>query len=162
MARQRLMTQWALPFLALAARGQRWDGGINVAEAEFMKVVHFMKEEVDVVKEEAGRPHVEHGLCEAPRDPTQSIEVKATAGDTHLGGEDFDNRVVDFFCVDSYVEEGEEEEDGEAAVERCGIVDVGGYGVVRSMVTVEVEEKDAVAMPPWLKDNWRGCEKTVM
>ena len=24
------------------------------------------------------------------------FEVKATAGDTHLGGEDFDNRVVDF------------------------------------------------------------------
>merc|ERR1719421_1869303 len=26
------------------------------------------------------------------------FEVKATAGDTHLGGEDFDNRMVDFFC----------------------------------------------------------------
>ena len=26
------------------------------------------------------------------------FEVKATAGDTHLGGEDFDNRVVDF-CI---------------------------------------------------------------
>jgi L1 cell adhesion molecule like protein len=26
------------------------------------------------------------------------FEVKATAGDTHLGGEDFDNRMVDF-CV---------------------------------------------------------------
>ena len=25
------------------------------------------------------------------------FEVKATAGDTHLGGEDFDNRMVDFF-----------------------------------------------------------------
>tara|TARA_Y100000741_G_scaffold62485_2_gene44309 strand:+ start:40465 stop:42414 length:1950 start_codon:yes stop_codon:yes gene_type:complete len=25
------------------------------------------------------------------------FEVKATAGDTHLGGEDFDNRIVDFF-----------------------------------------------------------------
>ncbi len=25
------------------------------------------------------------------------FEVKATAGDTHLGGEDFDNRLVDFF-----------------------------------------------------------------
>merc|ERR1712036_124870 len=24
------------------------------------------------------------------------FEVKATAGDTHLGGEDFDNRIVDF------------------------------------------------------------------
>jgi len=28
------------------------------------------------------------------------FEVKATAGDTHLGGEDFDNRVVDFCCQD--------------------------------------------------------------
>ena len=28
------------------------------------------------------------------------FEVKATAGDTHLGGEDFDNRMVDFFCVE--------------------------------------------------------------
>ena len=25
------------------------------------------------------------------------FEVKATAGDTHLGGEDFDNRLVNFF-----------------------------------------------------------------
>jgi L1 cell adhesion molecule like protein len=28
------------------------------------------------------------------------FEVKATAGDTHLGGEDFDNRIVDFFMQD--------------------------------------------------------------
>lgn len=28
------------------------------------------------------------------------FEVKATAGDTHLGGEDFDNRMVDFFMQD--------------------------------------------------------------
>ena len=26
------------------------------------------------------------------------FEVKATAGDTHLGGEDFDNRLVDYCC----------------------------------------------------------------
>merc|ERR1719421_2612950 len=29
------------------------------------------------------------------------FEVKATAGDTHLGGEDFDNRLVDFCMQDS-------------------------------------------------------------
>lgn len=28
------------------------------------------------------------------------FEVKATAGDTHLGGEDFDNRLVDHFCAE--------------------------------------------------------------
>src|SRR5438874_10915342 len=28
------------------------------------------------------------------------FEVKATAGDTHLGGEDFDNRLVDHFIVE--------------------------------------------------------------
>jgi L1 cell adhesion molecule like protein len=28
------------------------------------------------------------------------FEVKATAGDTHLGGEDFDNRLVDHFVLD--------------------------------------------------------------
>merc|ERR1711998_21274 len=28
------------------------------------------------------------------------FEVKATAGDTHLGGEDFDNRIVDFYIQD--------------------------------------------------------------
>jgi L1 cell adhesion molecule like protein len=28
------------------------------------------------------------------------FEVKATAGDTHLGGEDFDNKVVEFCCAD--------------------------------------------------------------
>ncbi len=29
------------------------------------------------------------------------FEVKATAGDTHLGGEDFDNRMVNF-CVQEF------------------------------------------------------------
>ena len=29
------------------------------------------------------------------------FEVKATAGDTHLGGEDFDNRMVDYFLCGS-------------------------------------------------------------
>lgn len=28
------------------------------------------------------------------------FEVKATAGDTHLGGEDFDNKLVDFCATD--------------------------------------------------------------
>jgi heat shock protein 1/8 len=28
------------------------------------------------------------------------FEVKATAGDTHLGGEDFDNKVVEFCAAD--------------------------------------------------------------
>merc|ERR1712078_929600 len=28
------------------------------------------------------------------------FEVKATAGDTHLGGEDFDQRLVQFFCTE--------------------------------------------------------------
>lgn len=28
------------------------------------------------------------------------FEVNATAGDTHLGGEDFDNRLVQFCCED--------------------------------------------------------------
>ncbi|KAI9994920.1 hypothetical protein PInf_011763 [Phytophthora infestans] len=28
------------------------------------------------------------------------FEVKATAGDTHLGGEDFDNRLVEFFVIE--------------------------------------------------------------
>ncbi|PRD36149.1 UNVERIFIED_CONTAM: Heat shock protein cognate 4 [Trichonephila clavipes] len=30
------------------------------------------------------------------------FEVKSTAGDTHLGGEDFDNRLVDFFVKEFY------------------------------------------------------------
>ena len=30
------------------------------------------------------------------------FEVKATAGDTHLGGEDFDNRLVNFFVQVSF------------------------------------------------------------
>ena len=29
--------------------------------------------------------------------PALPLQVKATAGDTHLGGEDFDNRLVSFF-----------------------------------------------------------------
>ena len=28
------------------------------------------------------------------------FEVKSTAGDTHLGGEDFDNRLVDHFAAE--------------------------------------------------------------
>ena len=28
------------------------------------------------------------------------FEVKATAGDTHLGGEDFDNRIVEYCCAE--------------------------------------------------------------
>ncbi len=28
------------------------------------------------------------------------FEVNATAGDTHFGGEDFDNRMVDYFVQD--------------------------------------------------------------
>jgi len=28
------------------------------------------------------------------------FEVKATSGDTHLGGEDFDNRMVNFFIAE--------------------------------------------------------------
>lgn len=28
------------------------------------------------------------------------FEVKATAGDTHLGGEDFDNKMVDYCCAE--------------------------------------------------------------
>lgn len=30
------------------------------------------------------------------------FEVKATAGDTHLGGEDFDNKVVEFCVAEFY------------------------------------------------------------
>ena len=29
-----------------------------------------------------------------------SLKLKETAGDTHLGGEDFDNRMVDYFLAD--------------------------------------------------------------
>jgi L1 cell adhesion molecule like protein len=28
------------------------------------------------------------------------FEVKATSGDTHLGGEDFDNRMVEYCCAE--------------------------------------------------------------
>lgn len=28
------------------------------------------------------------------------FEVKATAGDTHLGGEDFDNKLVEYCCAE--------------------------------------------------------------
>lgn len=28
------------------------------------------------------------------------FEVKATSGDTHLGGEDFDNRLVEYCCLE--------------------------------------------------------------
>ena len=34
------------------------------------------------------------------------FEVKATAGDTHLGGEDFDNKIVEFCAADFYKKKG--------------------------------------------------------
>jgi heat shock 70kDa protein 1/2/6/8 len=30
------------------------------------------------------------------------FEVKATSGDTHLGGEDFDNKIVEYCCEEFY------------------------------------------------------------
>ena len=48
------------------------------------------------------------------------FEVKATAGDTHLGGEDFDNRIVDF-CM----QEGGAIESEQSMAEQTGVLRVG-------------------------------------
>ena len=47
------------------------------------------------------------------------FEVQATAGDTHLGGEDFDNRIVDF-CLDDFKRKNPAEP-GKSALESQGI-----------------------------------------
>jgi hypothetical protein len=36
-------------------------------------------------------------LGQIPETPLYAMPDQATAGDTHLGGEDFDNRLVNFF-----------------------------------------------------------------
>merc|ERR1711943_156434 len=43
---------------------------------------------------------VKRPTASLPNRPYNPSEVKSTAGDTHLGGEDFDNRLVDFCCQD--------------------------------------------------------------
>jgi L1 cell adhesion molecule like protein len=46
------------------------------------------------------------------------FEVKATAGDTHLGGEDFDNRVVDWCMAEFYKKNKVSMQDNVKAVRR--------------------------------------------
>nr|AAI53475.1 Zgc:174006 protein [Danio rerio] len=47
------------------------------------------------------------------------FEVKATAGDTHLGGEDFDNRMVNHFVEDDNLKGKISEEDKKRVIEKC-------------------------------------------
>ncbi|KAL0490491.1 heat shock 70 kDa protein [Acrasis kona] len=46
------------------------------------------------------------------------FEVKATAGDTHLGGEDFDNRMVEHFCAEFKSKHGKDLHTNTRAVRR--------------------------------------------
>jgi heat shock protein 1/8 len=46
------------------------------------------------------------------------FEVKATAGDTHLGGEDFDNRLVDYFATEFKTKTGKDLRQNARAVRR--------------------------------------------
>ena len=46
------------------------------------------------------------------------LEVKATAGDTHLGGEDFDNRLVDYFTGEFKKKNGKDLTSSERALRR--------------------------------------------
>jgi heat shock protein 1/8 len=46
------------------------------------------------------------------------FEVKATAGDTHLGGEDFDNRMVDYFKTEFKTKYGKDISENQRAVRR--------------------------------------------
>eukprot|EP01006_Ploeotia_vitrea_P054495 TRINITY_DN67893_c9_g4_i8.p1 TRINITY_DN67893_c9_g4~~TRINITY_DN67893_c9_g4_i8.p1 ORF type:complete len:655 (+),score=112.03 TRINITY_DN67893_c9_g4_i8:50-2014(+) len=46
------------------------------------------------------------------------FEVKATAGDTHLGGEDFDNRLVDYFKQEFKTKYGKDISDNQRALRR--------------------------------------------
>src|SRR5699024_3770739 len=46
------------------------------------------------------------------------FEVKSTNGDTHLGGEDFDNRIVNFFIEEFNKEEGIDLKGDKAAMQR--------------------------------------------
>ncbi|GIX66797.1 heat shock 70 kDa protein cognate 4 [Caerostris darwini] len=49
------------------------------------------------------------------------FEVKATAGDTHLGGEDFDNRLVDYLVKEFKKKENKDVSDNERALRRLKI-----------------------------------------
>nr|ANQ44604.1 heat shock 70 kDa protein [Paratrypanosoma confusum] len=46
------------------------------------------------------------------------FEVKATAGDTHLGGEDFDSRLVDYFATEFKIRNGKDVRDNARAMRR--------------------------------------------
>jgi molecular chaperone DnaK len=46
------------------------------------------------------------------------FEVKSTNGDTHLGGADFDNKIVDFFMAEFKKESGIDVKDDKAAIQR--------------------------------------------
>ena len=46
------------------------------------------------------------------------FEVKATAGDTHLGGEDFDNRLVDYFATEFKTKTGKDLRGNQRALRR--------------------------------------------
>lgn len=46
------------------------------------------------------------------------FEVKATAGDTHLGGEDFDNKLVEFCCADFLKKKGVDMRNNKRAMRR--------------------------------------------
>jgi len=46
------------------------------------------------------------------------FEVKATAGDTHLGGEDFDNRMVDYFKTEFKTKYGKDISENQRAIRR--------------------------------------------
>lgn len=46
------------------------------------------------------------------------FEVKATAGDTHLGGEDFDNRLVEYCCADFLKKKGVDMRNNKRAMRR--------------------------------------------
>ena len=39
-------------------------------------------------------------LCSVPKLTNLTLQVKSTSGDTHLGGEDFDNRMVNHFLTE--------------------------------------------------------------
>ena len=89
----RLCSWWCVPEalpLKAAARGRHDTDCACMPETSFSHSSHTS----DHTFPPAPSPHLPPSLPPPPSPPPQ---VKATAGDTHLGGEDFDNRLVNFF-----------------------------------------------------------------
>merc|ERR1712039_477009 len=99
------------------------------------------------------------------------FEVKATAGDTHLGGEDFDNRIVDF-CLQDFKRKnrGKDMAGNQRAIRRLRTQCERAKRTLSSSLQAEIEIDSlfegtaavaAVAAPAYFNDSQRQDAGTI-